>query len=136
MIKKSHGRSQRSLADEFNVGKTQVSNVLKRKAEYIAAWEDNEGNGRKCLCTGTEYEDVNSVTWEWFHKTRSASIPVSGPMTIRLSRDPAVWSSFVNEGTNHIVNRAVTRGNVGRGSKKTGLGRVDFSSVFGEMGGG
>ena len=45
---------------------------------------------------------------------------------IRLSRDPAVWSSFVNEGTNHIVNRAVTRGNVGRGSKKTGLGRVDF----------
>ena len=37
LIKKSHGRSQRSLADEFNVGKTQVSNVLKRKAEYIAA---------------------------------------------------------------------------------------------------
>ena len=55
---------------------------------------------------------------------------------IRLSRDPAVWSSFVNEGTIHTVNRAVTRGNVGRGSKKTGLGRVDFSSVFDEMGGG
>ena len=55
---------------------------------------------------------------------------------IRLSRDPAVWSSFFNEGTVHIVNRAVTRGNVGRGSKKTGLGRVDFSSVFDEVGGG
>ena len=52
-------------------------------------------------------------------------------LAIRLSRDPAVWSSFVNEGTIHIVNRAVTRGNMGRGSKKTGLGRVDFSSVFG-----
>ena len=48
---------------------------------------------------------------------------------IRLSRDPAVSSSFVNEGTIHIVNRAVTRGNVGRGSEKSGLGRVDFSSV-------
>ena len=57
-------------------------------------------------------------------------------MSIRLSRDPAVWSSFVNEGTIHIVNRAVTCGNVGTGSKKTGLGRVDFSSVFDEMGGG
>ena len=54
--------------------------------------------------------------------------------TIRLSRDPAVWSSFVNEGTIHIVNRAVTRGNVGRGSEKSGLGRVDFSSVCDEMG--
>ena len=54
---------------------------------------------------------------------------------IRLSRDPAVWSSFVNEGTIHIVNRAVTRGNVGRGSEKSGLGRVDFSSVCDEMGG-
>ena len=54
---------------------------------------------------------------------------------IRLSRDPAVWSSFVNEGTIHIVNRAVTRGNVGRGSEKSVLGRVDFSSVCDEMGG-
>ena len=26
------------------------------------------------------YEDVNSVTWQWFQKTRSASISVSGPM--------------------------------------------------------
>ena len=56
--------------------------------------------------------------------------------SIRLSRDPAVWSSFVNEGTIHIVNRAVTCGNVGWGSEKTGLGRVDFSSVFDEVGGG
>ena len=66
----------------------------------------------------------------------SASSWLDEWLVIRLSRDPAVWSSFVNEGTIHIVNRAVTRGNVGRGSKKTGLGRVDFSSVFGEMGGG
>ena len=56
-------------------------------------------------------------------------------LLIRLSRDPAVWSSFVNEGTIHIVNRAVTRGNVGRGNEKSGLGRVDFSSVCDEMGG-
>ena len=55
---------------------------------------------------------------------------------IRLSRDPAVWSSLVNEGTIHLVNRAVTRVNVGRGSEKTCLGRVDFSSVFEELGGG
>ena len=72
--------------------------------------------------------DLRCVYWpdEW----------ATSPTTIRLSRDPAVWSSFVNEGTIHIVNRAVTRGNMGRGSKKSGLGRVDFSSVFGEMGGG
>ena len=57
-------------------------------------------------------------------------------IAIRLSRDPAVWSSFVNEGSIHTVNGAVTRGNVGRGSKTTGLGRVDLSSVFDEMGGG
>ena len=61
-------------------------------------------------------------------------IPSEHAASIRLSRDPAVWSSLVNEGTIHLVNRAVTRGNVGRGSEKTGLGRVDFSSVFEEVG--
>ena len=34
LIKKSSGQSQRQLAEKYNIGKTQVASILKRKAIY------------------------------------------------------------------------------------------------------
>ena len=64
LIQKSAGRSQCSLADEYQVGKTQVQNILKRKTEYLTAWEENCGNDRKRLCSGLAYEDIDTLTWQ------------------------------------------------------------------------
>ena len=36
------GSSQRKLAAQFGIGKTQVQCILKRKAEYMAAYEEND----------------------------------------------------------------------------------------------
>ena len=46
LLKASDGRSQRSLAAEFGIGKTQVQSILKRKAEYMTAYEENNPTER------------------------------------------------------------------------------------------
>ena len=35
------GKSHRLLAEKYGVGKTQIQTTLKRKAEYLTAFEDN-----------------------------------------------------------------------------------------------
>ena len=75
LVQKSVGRSQRSLADKY-----QVQNILKRKSEYLTAWEENCGNDRKRLCSGLAYKDTGTLTWQWFQTARSNNLPVSGPM--------------------------------------------------------
>ena len=51
LIKKfqEHGVSQRQLAADFNVSKSQVQDTLKDKAEFMAAFEENASNDRKRL---------------------------------------------------------------------------------------
>ena len=56
------GKSQRQLAVEFGVGKTQVQDALKRKAEFMAAYEQNASNDMKRLRSFGTLE-IDSMTW-------------------------------------------------------------------------
>ena len=82
LIEKSENEqlSCRQLAAAFNIGKTQASTILKRKAEYTELYAENGVGERKRKVFKTGNEDINSLMWEWFQKARSVSIPVSGPM--------------------------------------------------------
>ena len=46
LIRRSTGRSYHKLAADFDIGRTQVANILKRKAEYLSSYEDNYRNAR------------------------------------------------------------------------------------------
>lgn len=72
------GLSCREIAEKFGVGKTQVSRILSERSEVRK--ESNTNIERKILKRTSEYEEVNSLTLEWFHKARSLGIPVSGPV--------------------------------------------------------
>ena len=74
------GNSQRKLAAQFGIGKTQVQSILKRKAEYMTAYEDNDKENRKRLCLGPQLDDIESATWEWFKRARAMGLTISGPM--------------------------------------------------------
>ena len=81
LINASRTQSRRQLADQFNVGKSQVQRILKRKAEFMEAFEENQRSDKKCLCTGasSSYEQIDTATWRWFNHARSLNLPVSGP---------------------------------------------------------
>ena len=55
-------KSGTSLADEYRVGKTQIQQTIKRKAEYMTAYEDTACSCRKRLCTSTS---ITSFFRKW-----------------------------------------------------------------------
>ena len=58
--------SVKQIMKMFNIGKTQVSQILKKKTEILMQWE-NCGNGKiKREFKKTANEDVNEIVWEWF----------------------------------------------------------------------
>ena len=53
IIDGSHTYSQQQLAEQFDVGISQVQPILKRKAEFKEAFKENQWSDKNCLCTGT-----------------------------------------------------------------------------------
>lgn len=125
------GKSQRALAAEFGIGKTQVQTILKRKAEWLSAYEDNMKDDRKRIKLGTEQyrQDVDFLTYEWFQRARGLNLPVSGPLIQEKARQFAAsvgnddfkasngWlDRFKNR---HNINMAVISGESGAVNEET-----------------
>ena len=89
VIKANAGRSQRQLAEQFGIGKTQVQCILKRRAELMAAYEDNSSGSRKRLCYRHDHDDIDELTWCWFQRVQSLNTPVSVPMIQQQAQDYA-----------------------------------------------
>ena len=96
LIKASSGKSLRQLADVFGVGKTQVGTIIKRKAEYLTAYEENAQPAKKRFKSSMQYEDVDKLTWQWFQCARGLNIPVSGPLMQEKARKFAETLSHVD----------------------------------------
>lgn len=79
LIRKSGGRSQKSLADEFGISRSSVQNVLKKKDALLQAYEDNEPAQKKRR-NACRFQDVNDEVWTWFCRMRAANVPISGPL--------------------------------------------------------
>ena len=78
--KESEGKSQRELAKIFGVSKTEIENTLKRKADVLAAYDDNLSNDRKRVRIFQFEEYIDSLTFRWFQRARSLNLPISGPL--------------------------------------------------------
>jgi predicted DNA-binding protein YlxM (UPF0122 family) len=71
---------QKSLSEKFGVGKTTVSNILKRKSEYLANFESNENVQKFRFGNKSKHDDLNDLMWDWFRQARDKTIPLSGPI--------------------------------------------------------
>uniref|UniRef100_H3B4U6 HTH psq-type domain-containing protein n=1 Tax=Latimeria chalumnae TaxID=7897 RepID=H3B4U6_LATCH len=82
---KSHestGKSQCKLAEDFGIGKTQVCEILKTKAELMTAFEENENMDRKRINLFKEdgHNKINNTVWCWFKTAHGINAPISGPL--------------------------------------------------------
>jgi hypothetical protein len=81
--------SVKQIMKMFNIGKTQVYEILKKKTEILMRWE-NCGNGKiKRELKKTANEDVNEIVWEWFVSVRAKNHRVSGPMVQEYAKQVA-----------------------------------------------
>ena len=74
----NNSRSARKIALDFGIGKTQVQNILKRKAEVLHDYA-NPGE-RKAARRVTPFSDINELCWDWFQDAAKRSVRVTGPM--------------------------------------------------------
>jgi len=87
--KERSNKSCRDLAKMFDIGKTQASQILKRKAEFMTAYEENAPSDRKRLKVAGDME-IDEMTWKWFEAARAAGVPVAGPMLQEKARSFAI----------------------------------------------
>ena len=74
------GKSSRNLARELGVGKTQISNIIKRKAEYLAIYNSDGPSARCRKIRKTGNEELNRLMHEWYRIAMSMNLPISGPI--------------------------------------------------------
>ena len=93
--------SVKQIMKMFNVGKSQVYEILKKKKEILMWWE-NWANGKiKRDLKKAANEDVNEIVWEWFVIVRKKNHRVSGPMVHEYAKKVAHTMS-IRKLSNHI----------------------------------
>ena len=107
--KMESGKSARAVAKEMGVGKTQITQISKRKAEILCDIENNVPGKRKRKRHKTGNEEINDLCSSWFQEAMTHKINVIGPLlkeqALKFASDLKIetfkasngWlSSFVN----------------------------------------
>eukprot|EP00112_Aurelia_sp_Birch-Aquarium-sp1_P009449 Seg2073.7 transcript_id=Seg2073.7/GoldUCD/mRNA.D3Y31 product="Tigger transposable element-derived protein 2" protein_id=Seg2073.7/GoldUCD/D3Y31 len=69
------GMSQRQIAKQFGVSKTQVQTLLKRKDEIVSRYDNGWDNARKrTKFERKSYEEVNEILWKWYVEEMSGGM--------------------------------------------------------------
>jgi len=88
--------SDKQIMKMFNVCKTQVYEILKKKTKILMRWE-NCANGKiKRVLKKTANEDVNEIVWEWFVSVRAKYHRVSGTMVQEYAKKVAQKQGRLN----------------------------------------
>nr|XP_054762028.1 tigger transposable element-derived protein 4-like [Lytechinus pictus] len=68
--------------EEFHIRdlRTQISNILKRKQEWIEEFESHVPLDRKRKFCKTSNDELNAIVYEWFKDSTARMFPVSGPL--------------------------------------------------------
>ena len=84
--------SYRTLADKYKISIGSVSNIIKRKAEYMENYEQNENSAKKRNLRDEFSHQLDQEVYEWFVAQRSKNIPISGPLLQERARQ--VWQKL------------------------------------------
>lgn len=87
--KDSTSASHRELAQQFGIGKTTVSDILKKKEDYLKQYEETLPTKRKRKERKTAASDINELMFRWFMCARQRGIPISGPLIQEKARQYA-----------------------------------------------
>jgi transposase len=84
-----NGLSQRKLAAKYNISFGSVSNILKRKKEYLNDYEANRNQNVKRKFKNENGQQLDDQIYECFVQQRTKRIPISGPILQEKAREIA-----------------------------------------------
>ena len=78
-LRKHHGSSSRTVAKDFDCGKTQIQSIIKNQGVILDEYERNGSENRERHRV-TEFTEVNEALYKWYCFVGERNIPVSGPL--------------------------------------------------------
>ena len=91
--------SFRTLADKYRISIGSVSNIVKREAEYMECYEQNENSTKKRNLRDESSQQLDEKVYEWFVTQRSKNIPISGPLLQERARQISLQLGGASAGT-------------------------------------
>lgn len=120
------GETQRALSEEYNVGRTTVSDILKRKYKFYKFMALNvnkeENLKRRRTLRRTVHKDLEDKLLEWYNDKRAQGDYVSGPMIAVKAQE--MYKELGYTGTFSASNGWLDRFKVRSGIKLCGLREV------------
>ena len=71
---------QDDLSKKFGIGRSTVSDILRKRDLYLEAWESNRASKRQRIVKTTPTESLNELLYSFFSQARDKNIPISGPI--------------------------------------------------------
>ena len=91
------GYSQRTLASQYNCGKTQVHLLVTQKDLWLAKWErSRKGDSWSRLRGIPSISEINSLVWDFYKKACSHDIDVSVTMLLERAKQVAQALNVLN----------------------------------------
>ena len=77
----SSGKSCAKIALELKCGKTQIQKLVKRKADVLEEYENNNiGDKKRIKLKATGNEEINNLVWKFFRDCSARHFKITGPM--------------------------------------------------------
>ena len=71
---------QDDLSKKFGIGRSTVSDILRKRSLYLEAWESNRALKCQRIVKTTPTESLNELLYSFFSQARDKNIPISGPI--------------------------------------------------------
>ena len=69
--------TQKELSEKYGIGRTTVSDILKKKDFFTHHYTDNYSGNKKRFTFSSKYAELNDLLFKWFKQARAKNIPLS-----------------------------------------------------------
>lgn len=86
---RDNGVTYRALVEKYKISLGAVTNIIKRRDEYISDYESNQNKETKRKIKSGMAQQIDEAVYEWFCCQRAKRIPISGPILQERGRQIA-----------------------------------------------
>ncbi|CAM1304467.1 TIGD4 (predicted) [Pycnogonum litorale] len=76
----TNGEKQVSVCKRLNLPKSTVNTIVKRKAEVLNAYEDDENSRKNKRMRKAAYPELEEALQKWMQQARASNLPITGPL--------------------------------------------------------